>query len=148
MTTFMYGIVVVSSADMPEDVGLVLLERVEVFLDRIVDADVDDLEARALEHHRHQVLADVVDVALDGADHHLADRLGAGFGQQRAQDLHARLHRIRSEQHLGNEQDAVAEIDADDAHPLDQGVVETLSADQPRARNRLVASTISSLRPL
>ena len=34
ITTFMYGIVVVSSADMPEDVGLVLLERGEVVLDR------------------------------------------------------------------------------------------------------------------
>ncbi len=35
------------------------------------------LEAGALEHHRHEVLADVVDVALDGADHDLADPLGA-----------------------------------------------------------------------
>ena len=83
-----------------------------------------DLEAGALHHHRHQVLADVVDVALDGADHDLADRLGAGLGQQRAQDLHAGLHRVGGEQHLGHEQDAVAEVDADDAHALDQRVVE------------------------
>ncbi len=50
--------------------------------------------------------------------------LGAGLGQQRAQDLHAGLHRVGGQQHLGDEQDAVAEVDADDAHPLDQGVVE------------------------
>ena len=54
MTTFMYGIVVVSSARHAEDVGLVLLERGEVLLDRVVDAEVDDLEAGALEHHRRR----------------------------------------------------------------------------------------------
>ena len=101
-----------------------LLERGEVLLDRVVDAEVDHLEAGALEHHRDQVLADVVDVALDRADHDLADRLDAGLGEERAQDRHPALHRIRGEQHLGHEQDAVAEIDADDAHALDEGVVQ------------------------
>ena len=74
----------------------------------------------ALEHHRHEILADVVDVALDGADHDLADRLDAGFGEQRAQDCHPALHGICGEQDLGYEQDAVAEVDADDAHAFDQ----------------------------
>ena len=101
-----------------------LLERGEVLLDGIVDADVDHLEARALEHHADQVLADVVDVALDGADHDLADRLDAGIGEERPQDRHPALHRIRGEQHLRHEQDAVAEIDADDPHALDEGVVQ------------------------
>ena len=105
-----------------EDVRLVLLERVQVLLDRVVDAEVDDLEAGAFQHHRDQVLADVVDVALDRADHHLADLGRAGLGQQRAQDRHAALHRVGGQQHLGHEQDAVAEIDADDAHALDQGL--------------------------
>jgi hypothetical protein len=50
----------------------------------------------------------------------LADRLGAGLGQQRAQDLHAPLHRVGGQQHLGHEQDAVAEVVADDAHAFDQ----------------------------
>jgi hypothetical protein len=67
-------------------------------------------------HHRHEVLADVVDVALDGADHHLADARRAGFGQQRLQDRHAALHRVGGQQHLGHEEDAVAEIVADDGH--------------------------------
>ena len=40
--------------------------------------------------------------------------------EQRAQDGHAGLHRIGGEQHFRHEQDAVAEIDADDAHALDQ----------------------------
>ena len=103
-----------------------LLERREVFLDRVVDAQVDDLEARAFEHHGHQVLADVVDVALHRADDDLADRLDAGLGEQRAQDLHAALHGVGGEQHLGDEQDAVAEVDADDAHAFDERLVQHL----------------------
>src|SRR5687768_13453785 len=31
----------------PEDIGLVFLERLEIFLDRVVDADIDDLETGA-----------------------------------------------------------------------------------------------------
>ena len=37
-----------------------------------VHAQVDDLIARALEHHGHEVFADVVQVTLGGADRHLA----------------------------------------------------------------------------
>ena len=51
---------------------------------------------------------------------------GAGLGEQRPQDRHAGLHRVGGEQHLGHEQDAVAEVDADDAHALDERVVEDL----------------------
>ena len=91
-----------------------------------VDAQVGHLEPGALQHHGHQVLADVVDVALDGSDDHAADGLGPGLGQKRAQDGHARLHGVGGQQHLGHEQDAVAEVDAHDAHPLHQGLVQHL----------------------
>ena len=67
-----------------------------------------------------------MDVALDRADHHLADRRRAGFGEQRAQDEHAGLHGVGGQQHFGHEQDAVAEVDADDAHALDQGLGQDL----------------------
>jgi hypothetical protein len=67
-----------------------------------------------------EVLADVVDVALDRADDHLADLGGAGLGEERAEDRHARLHGIGGKEHFRHEKDAVAEIDADDAHALDQ----------------------------
>ena len=76
------------------------------------------------EHHPDQVLADVVDVALDRADDDLADRLGAGLGEERAQDRHAGLHRVGREEDLGDEQDAVAEVDADDLHARHERVVE------------------------
>jgi hypothetical protein len=68
--------------------------------------------------------ADVVNVALDRPDDDFADRFHAGFGQQRAQDLHPALHRVRGQQDLRNEQDTVAKIDADDAHAFHQGVVQ------------------------
>ena len=94
--------------------------RVQIILDRIVDAEVDDVEAGAFHHHADEVLADVVDVALDGADDHLALLGRAGGGEQRAQDEHAGLHRVGRQQHFRHEQDAVAEILADDAHAFDQ----------------------------
>ena len=120
----MYGIVVVSSADMPRMSGLCSSSAARNDVGVGVDAEVEHLEAGALEHHRDEVLADVVDVALHGADHDLADRLHAGLGEQRPQDRHARLHRVGGEQHLGHEEDAVAEVDADDAHPLDERLVQ------------------------
>ena len=125
--------VVVSSADMPRMSGLCFFQRGQKFLDGVVDAEIDDFEPRALEHHRDQVLADVVDVALDGADHDLADGLHAGFRQQRAAGSPSRLHGVGSQQHLRHEQDAVAEIDADDAHAFDQGVVQHPLGDSSRA---------------
>ena len=36
------------------------------------------------------------------------------------------LHRVGGEEDLGHEQDPVAEVDADDPHALDEGVVEDL----------------------
>ena len=101
-----------------------LFEGGKVLVDVGVDAQIDDFEAGALEHHAHQVLADVVDVALDGADHDLADRFGAGLGEQRSQNGHAGLHRIGGKEHLGHEEDAVSEVDAHDAHALDERVIE------------------------
>ena len=74
-----------------------LFERRKEIFDRVVDADVEHLEAGAFEHHANQVLADVVDIALDRADDHLADRFHARFGKQWAQDRHAALHRICSQ---------------------------------------------------
>jgi hypothetical protein len=79
-----------------------------------------------LEHHRDEVLADVVDVALDGADHDLAHPLGVRLGEQRPQDLHPRLHRIRGKEDLGHEEDPVAEVDANDPHALDERVAQGL----------------------
>ena len=81
------GIVVVRNAEKPTMSGLVLLDRRDELLRGHLDAEVDHLEAGALEHDVHQVLADVVDVALDRAHQERADGLGAGVGQERAQHV-------------------------------------------------------------
>ena len=57
-----------------------------------------------------------MDVAFDGADHHLAHPRRAGFDQERLQDEHAALHRVGGQEHFGDEQDAIAEIGTDDGH--------------------------------
>ena len=57
----------------------------------------------------------------------------AGLGQQRPEDFHPALHGIRREQNLRHEQDAVAKVDADDAHAFDQRIVEH-ALGRPAAR--------------
>src|SRR4051812_32051997 len=118
----------------PEDVRLVLLERGDELVGVRVDSEVEHLETGALEHHPDQVLADVVDVALDGPDDDLADRLGTRLGEERAEDGHAGLHRVGGKEDLGDEQDAVAEVDADDLHPRDESVVEDLGGSPAAAQ--------------
>jgi hypothetical protein len=83
---------------------------------------IDHFEASAFEHHADQVLADIVNVALDRADHVSAQAgLVVAGGQDRADQFHARLHCAGTLQHFGDEQNAVAEIDPDDPHAFDQG---------------------------
>ena len=91
-------------------------------LRRHLHAEVDHLEARALEHDVDEVLADVVDVALDGAHQELADRLDAGLGQQRPQPLHGAGHRPAGDQHLGHEEVAALEPGADLLQGGDEGL--------------------------
>jgi hypothetical protein len=63
---------------------------------------------------------------LHRADHDLAHPLGPGLGEQRPQDRHPGLHRVGREEHLGHEQDPIAEVDPDDAHALDERLVQDL----------------------
>ena len=62
--------------------------------DRHVGAEIVHLEAVGLEHGPDQGLADVVQIALHRADHHLAFGLvaAAGRGEHRADHRHRRLH--------------------------------------------------------
>ena len=57
-----------------------------------------------------------MNVALYGADDNFANRLCAGFGKQWTQDIHSGFHCVCSKKHFGHEQDAVTEVDANDAH--------------------------------
>jgi hypothetical protein len=56
-----------------------------------------------------------------------------------AEDLHARLHGVCRKQDLRNEQDAVPEVDPDDLHARDQGVVQDLRGREPTIEEDLRA---------
>ena len=107
-----------------DDLRLVLVDGLDELLGRHVRAQVDDLEAGAFEHHGDQVLADVVQVALDGADDDLAGRRRAARGQVRLEDRQAALHGARGDQHLGHEVLVLLEQPADLGHGRDQAIVE------------------------
>src|SRR5437870_9872016 len=105
-----------------DHVGLVLLDCRDELLGRRVHAEVEDLEPGALEHDHAQVLADVVDVALHGADDIAPYRLCAGLRDERAQDHQRALHRAGGDQHLGDEEVAFLEAAADLLQGGDQGL--------------------------
>ena len=107
-----------------DDVGLVLVDRRDELLRGHLHAEVDHLEAGALEHDVDEVLADVVDVALDRAHQELADGLHAGLGEQRPQPLHRAGHRATRDQHLGDEEVAALEPRPDLLERGDEGVEE------------------------
>ena len=91
-----------------------------------VDAQVDDLVAGGLDHHDNQVLADVVQVAGNGAHGHLADLGGVVAGQVRLQNLNALLHGLGGDQHFGNEDFVLLELVAHDAHGVDHALVQNV----------------------
>ena len=53
-------------------VGVLALRGIEDRLRRHHDAEVEHVVVVALEHDRHDVLADVVHIAFDGSEHHFA----------------------------------------------------------------------------
>ena len=84
-------------------------------------AQVADLVAVAGHHHRDDVLADVVHVALDRGDEHLAGRVGALSGallDVGRQGRYGALHHAGRLDHLRQEHSALAE---EPAHPLHGG---------------------------
>src|SRR5450759_2774114 len=107
-----------------DHVRLVLFDRGHELLGRRVHTQVEDLEPCALEHDHAEVLADVVDVALHGADDVAADRLGAGLRDERAQDDQGALHGAGGDQHLGDEEVALLKAPPDLFEGRDQGFEE------------------------
>jgi hypothetical protein len=117
-----------------DDVRLVLTHRIDELLGRDLHAEVDDVEAGALEHDVDQVLADVVHVALDGAHHDGPDRLGAGLGEQRAQDLQRPGHCLAGDEHLGHEEVAALEPGTHLFQRRDQRLVQQRLRPQPHGQ--------------
>src|SRR5207247_3117802 len=107
-----------------DDVRVVLLHGGHELFGRHVPAEVYDLEAGALEHHGHQILADVVQVALRGTDHDDAVVVTAagGGGDERLEQVEPRIHRARGEQHLRHVVLVAAEFLADDVHARNEAL--------------------------
>ena len=95
--------------------------RLDDLVDRHHHAEVDHLVVVALQHDAHDVLADVVDVALDGRHHDLGRRRPraqlVGLGVHVRKEMGDRLlHHPRRLHHLGKEHPSAAEQVADDVH--------------------------------
>ena len=78
----------------------------------------------ALQHHGHQVLADVVQVTLDRAQDDAGQRLNLLLGQQRLEQVQSGVHRSCGDQHLGHIDLVVLESLPDNAHPGNQSLVD------------------------
>ncbi len=90
--------------------GVVLFGGGGKFFGRHVRAQIHHAEVGALPHHRDEVLADVVQVALHRADDGGVLRLDPRLDQQRFQNRHALLHGARRNQHLRHEHLVVFEL--------------------------------------
>ncbi len=111
----------------PDDVDLLLARGFENPLCRHHHTEIGDLVIVALEHDADNVLADVVDIALDGGEQDLAGGLPLREPKLLLLLLHERheisdglLHHARGLHHLRQEHLAGAEKIADHVHALHQ----------------------------
>ena len=51
----------------------------QVLIDGIVNTKVDHFKAGTFHHHAHEIFADIVNVAFDGANDHFTDWFYAGL---------------------------------------------------------------------
>jgi hypothetical protein len=65
-----------------------------------VPAQVVNLPTSHIKHHLHQVLADVMDIPLNTADHHLPDRPSFRRGDMGPQDIQTPIERVSTHEHL------------------------------------------------
>ena len=76
-------------------VGLMFFVRAENRVDRLLDAEIDDLVAVVGQNNIDEILADVVHVAFDGREHHRAFRIRAAFlFHERLEETYGGFHRF------------------------------------------------------
>ncbi len=118
--------VVVRRADSPTTEAPFGFGRVNEDIGCDIVAEIDDLESGAFEHDADEVLADIVQITLDGADHDLAVRRHLSSEEQRLQEVDAGVHGPRCKEQLGQEDLVRAEALAHHVHPGHQPVIEDL----------------------
>ena len=116
-------------AGQADDIHLFLFRGFEDFRRRHHDAEVDDLVVVAGQHHAHDVLADVVHVALDRRHENLA--LGAAASgllrlDEGDEPGHGLFHDARALDHLRQEHLAGAEQVTDDVHAVHERAFDDL----------------------
>ena len=103
-----------------------LLHRVHELVLGGVHPQVVDHEPGAAQHHDAQVLADVVEVALDRAHDDSAYRFDSRGGENGLDVGHPGLHGPGAGEDFRDEDEVLPELDAHDAHAGDQAVVHHL----------------------
>jgi hypothetical protein len=137
MTASWLSIVVVNSAERPttfapvSDVRPGLLHSLDELAGGHVHPQIVHLEARRAEHRRHQALADLVDIPLDGADDDGAEHLALLLPryQRWLEHPHRGLHRLGGHHQVGDEILATLVPVTDDLHA---GVQRFLDGGQRR----------------
>ena len=105
-------------------IGILGAIRLDQLLRQHLDAQVDNLEAVVAQHDVHQVLADVVHVALDGSQNDLALQAALALLHVRFKISHRRLHHLGAEQHFGDDQFVVVEKSSHLGHAVHQRAVD------------------------
>ena len=113
-------------ARQPDDVRAVLPVGFYQVLRRHLDAQVDDLVAVVGQDDFDQVLADVVNVALDRCQHHAALEGAFDALHVRLQVVDGELHGLRRLQHLGHDELVGVELAAYLGHAVHQRAVDNL----------------------
>jgi len=122
----------------------------------VVESNADmatNRESGAFHHHRNQVLANIVQVTLDGSDEYLSLRGNIAFLKERFEQFRALLHGFGGAQHLGDEYQPLGKSLAHLIHggnePIIEDVLSTLASVKSALRlgyRRLDVSLDNSFR--
>ncbi len=109
-----------------DGVGMVLPPGLNQRVRRNLDTQIDDVVAVVRKNDLHQILADVMHVALDRGQHDLAARRRVGLLHELLQVPDSRLHGFGRLQHLRHDQLVVVEQPPDFAHAGHQRAVDNV----------------------
>ena len=121
-------------AGQADRVGPVLAECFDQLLGRHLDAEIDDAVAVVAENDLDQVLADVVNVALDRSENNFALGRTLGLLHVRFEMRDGGLHRLGRLQNFGDNHLVGVEQPADLVHALHQRAVDDFERSARRQR--------------
>ena len=102
-----------------------------------LNTDVDHVETRTLEHDVHEVLPDVVHIALHRSHQEGAHAFGPCLSQQRAKYFQRTTHRLTGNQHLRHEEVTSLEARSHLFQSRDEGVEEQRVRRHPEFETRV-----------